>query len=377
MSKVTTEPFFFGQEDEIQIDPKKLPGSPQEQEEEQKSNLDTETKKQKEDVSIDDNKEEEHVDDSSFDFFGKPIKESKEDETTEEESSKKVTSEDVDYKGLTEYLVESGIWKDFEGREELEFNSETFQNLWKAQAENSAKEYIQEEKSQFGQAANQLLDYLKDGGTIEDFTSNYSQQLDIESIDLADDSGQEQVVKEYYESIGWKPEKIKKFIEGLKDNLELKSEAEDCKTKLVEAIESERQEMIKEQEAIAQDRKLRVESFNKSVRESIYKDSDLADREKKELDKFIFEYNYQDSQGNRYSEFMKKMGEINQDPKKYQKFLKLIKNFDTVEDKKITEKETTKKNWNFLKQGSNPLEGVQSREPVKEKKTASRAFKFQ
>lgn len=377
MSKVTTEPFFFGQEDEIQIDPKKLPGSPQEQEEEQKSNLDTETKKQKEDVSIEDTKEEEHVDNSSFDFFGKPIEESKDNETVEEESSKKVTSEDVDYKGLTEYLVESGIWKDFEGREELEFNSETFQNLWKAQAENSAKEYIQEEKSQFGQAANQLLDYLKDGGTIEDFTSNYSQQLDIESIDLAEDSGQEQVVKEYYESIGWKPEKIKKFIEGLKDNLELKSEAEDCKTKLVEAIESERQEMIKEQEAIAQDRKLRVESFNKSVRESIYKDSDLADREKKELDKFIFEYNYQDSQGNRYSEFMKKMGEINQDPKKYQKFLKLIKNFDTVEDKKITEKETTKKNWNFLKQGSNPLEGVQSREPVKEKKTASRAFKFQ
>ena len=135
--------------------------------------------------------------------------------------------------------------------------------------------------------------------------------------------------------------------------------------------------MIQEQEAIAQDRKLKADSFNKAVRNSIYRDTTLADREKKELDKFIYDYKYQDKQGNRYSEFMVKMNEINQNPFKYQKFLKMINNFDSYEDKKVAEKTEAKKTFNFLKEGSNPLAGAQSKDPIKQKSSGSPpAFKF-
>ena len=74
---------------------------------------------------------------------------------------------------------------------------------------------------------------------------------------------------------------------------------------------------------------------------------------------------------------MVRMNEINQDPRKYQKFLKFVKNIDAFESNKIAEKQTAKSTFNFLKKGSNPLEGATSKEPVKQRATGSPpAFKF-
>lgn len=383
MSTVKIEPFFFGSEEEsIQMNTQELPGAVQKQEnkEEKKSEVKpentTESKEetQEEEVVVEEEKEEENDSPDSFGFFGKTEKSSKEDKKKEVEEEK-LTADKVDYSGLTDFLIETGVFKDFEGKEAFEYNADTFKALWDAQAKNQVGELLNEERSQFGGAANQLIDYLKDGGTVEDFTANYSQQLDIASIDTSEEDGQERAVKEYYKSIDWSDAKIKKHLDRLKDDNELKEEAEDCKTKLVSEIESQREEMLKEQEAIAQDRKIRVETFNKQVREAIYKDADLADREKKELDKFVFDYKYQDKQGNKYSEFAVKMNEINQDSKKYAKFLKFVKNIEAFEDKKVAQKEADKKTFNFLKKGAT-LENAQTAEVVKQKTNSPPAFKF-
>lgn len=360
MSTVKVEPFFF-QEDGIQIAPNSLPGAVEENKDTQKETPETQAKP--ENTSEDDNSSE-GVINTGF-SFEKPEVQIEETEE-EEKETEKITSDKVEYKAISDFLIESGIWKDFEGKEDFEFNEESFQTMWEAQAKNQAAEILQEEKAQFGDTANQFIDYLKSGGTVDTFVENYSQQLDIQSIDITDEDGQEKIVKEYYESIGWKPEKIKKHIERIKDEVELKEEAEDCKSKLVEAIASEREEMIKEQEAIQKDKKLKFERFNKAVRETFYKDTTLAEREKKDLDKFVFDYKYQDQAGNRYSEFATKWNEINSDPTKYAKFLKFVKNFDSFEDKKETAKEENRKNFSFLKKGTS-LENVVSQEPVKQR----------
>ena len=380
MSTIKIEPFSFDTEEGgIQIKTEQLPGAIEESSEEREEKakpVTTKSEEKSEDVVIKETEEEEEDDNNDpLGFFGKNDKKS----FKEDEEEENLSSDKVDYKAFADYFVETGIWKDFEGREDIEYNEETFQALWKAQADNTVREYLTEERSQFGDAANQLIDYLKTGGTVDDFVANYTQQLDVASMDISDESGQEKAIKEYYRSLDWSDTKIKKHIERLKDSGEsdFKEEAEDCRNKLVEAIEAEREEMLREQEAINQDRKLRIEAFNKAVRNEIYKDADLADREKKELDRFIYEYKYQDNQGNKYSEFMVRMNEINQDPKKYQKFLKFVKNIDSFEDKKVAEKQTAKSTFNFLKKGSNPLEGATSKEPVKQKVSNSPpAFKF-
>jgi hypothetical protein len=158
----------------------------------------------------------------------------------------KLTSSDVEFKTLGDFLVESGIWKDFEGREEFEFTEDSFKTLWEAQARNSVGELLVEERNQFGSTANQLIDYLKNGGTVDDFVGNYTQQLDISSLDTTSPDGQEKAIKEYYSSLGWSDVKVKKHIERLKDSgaSEFQEEADDCKTKLVEAIEEEISRLI-------------------------------------------------------------------------------------------------------------------------------------
>lgn len=382
MSTVKIEPFYFGsEEDSIQLQTDELPGALQKQEadtkkeekpkptEEENQSQESVVEESEEDVveNEDDNTSE---DDNHYDplnLFPKSDKKVKKEVVAEKE---KVKSEDVDYQGITDFLIDTGVFKDFEGKDKFEYTAETFKTLWDAQAKNQVSEQIAEERAQFGGAANQLIDYLKDGGTVETFTENYSQQLDISSIDTKDEDGQERAVKEYYSSIGWKPEKIKKHIERLKDDTELAEEAEDCKSKLVEEIESQRAEMLKEQELVAKDRKIRVDTFNKQVREQIYKDDALADREKKELDKFVFDYKYQDNNGNKYSEFAVKMNEINQDSKKYAKFLKFVKNIEDFEKKSTVENATTKNNFSFLKKGTT-LEGAQTAEVVKKKQEGS------
>lgn len=384
MSTVKIEPFIFGSEDEgFQVQPENLPGAIKEsaetpekedKKEESKPAKVTDKEEKSKSVAIEkteepEEQEEAEDDDSNHDPLGLFGKAAKEDKNNDKEEEEKLSSDKIDYKAFTDFLVDSEVWRDFEGREDLEYNEETFKALWKVQAENTAREFISQEREQLGLPANQLLEYLKNGGTVDDFVDNYTQQLDVASMDTSDEGGQEKAIKEYYKSLDWSDSKIKKHIERLKDSgeSEFKEEAEDCRNKLIEAIEAEREEMIREQEAIAQDRKLRIEAFNKAVRNEIYKDSNLADREKKELDKFIYEYKYQDDQGNRYSEFMVKFNEINKDPKKYQKFLKFVKNIDTFEDASVAEKKAVSKTFNFLKQGGNPLEGAQSKEPVKQK----------
>ena len=289
----------------------------------------------------------------------------------------KITTDVVDFKALGDFLVETGIWKDFEGREEFDFSNESFQALWEAQAKNQVGELLNEERSQFGSVANQLIDYLKHGGTVDNFVSNYTQEIDFKSIDTSDEVGQEKIIKEYYKSLDWSDTKIKKHIERLKDagDGDFKEEADDCKTKLVEAIESEREEMLREQVKIDQDKKIQIDNFNKSIKKSIYEDANLADREKKDLEKFLFEHKYQDNQGNKYSEFNVKWEEIKTDPSKYAKLVKFIKNFDSFEDKAIIEKQTTKNTFQFLKKGTN-LEGAVSKEPTKQKQQTLQPFKF-
>lgn len=382
MSTVKIEPFVFGsEEDGIQLNPEVLPGAIQQEEQEEKPEPKTkvaESKTQTQETPQEEPEEDEDSDDSNspdpLGLFGGSSKK----KGDVEEEQEKLTTDKVDYKAFADFLIETEVWKDFEGRDEIEYNEQTFQALWKAQADNTAREYLIEERSQFGDAANQLIDYLKHGGTVDDFVSNYTQQLDVASIDVSDEDGQERIIKEYYKSLDWSDSKIKKHVERLKDSgeSEFREEAEDCKNKLVEAIEAERAEMIREQEEIAQDRRLRAEAFNKAVRDNIYKDPDLAEREKKELDRFIYDYKYQDNNGNRYSEFMVKMNEISQDPRKYQKFIKFVKNIENFEDKKVAEKEAARKTFNFLKEGGNPLAGATSKEPVKQKQTSPPAFKF-
>lgn len=366
MSEVKITPFSFGESDEdiAQVQADTLPGA-------------TEPKKEEEDKSQKTEKEEVKPEKGGLSFFDPGEEEIDEEDASDSlglfgdkpKKEEKISTEEVEYSAIKDFLIENGIWQDWEGSESTELNAETFQKLWEAQAENKAKTYIEEEVSQFGETASQLMTYLKAGGNVETFLENHNQQLDIASIDITEEDGQEKVISTFYESIGKSKDWIKKQINRLKDEGEesFKEEAEDCKSKLKEELDSQREELIREQQAIQKERQLQVEAFNKNLRTAIHSDPDAAEREKKELDKFLFDYKYQDDGGTKYSEYYKKFIEIQQDPKKYHKLVRFIKDFENFEDKKKTEKEVKAKTFKFLRTSQETVSNFDEKTPVKEK----------
>ncbi len=372
MSEVKITPFSFGESDEdiAQVQADTLPGATEPKKEEEDKSQKTEkeeVKPEKGGLSFFDPGEEETDDEEdasdSLGLFGdKPKKE-------EKVEDKKISTEEVEYSAIKDFLIENGIWQDWEGSESTVLNAETFQKLWEAQAENKAKHYVTEEVSQFGETASQLMQYLKAGGDVNQFLDNHNQQLDVASIDVTSEDGQEKAISTFYESIGKSKEWIKKQINRLKDDGEdtFKEEAEDCIDKLKEELDSQRQELIREQQQAQKERQLQVEAFNKNLRTAIHSDPDAAEREKKELDKFLFDYKYQDDGGTKYSEYYKKFIEIQQDPKKYHKLVRFVKDFENFEDKKKTEKEVKAKTFKFLRTSQETVSNFDEKTPVKEK----------
>lgn len=274
----------------------------------------------------------------------------------------------IDYKDIVNYLVEEGIFSDFEGREEVELDEKTFPELLKEQVKFITSKAIEEEKQSFGSTASQLLDYLKNGGSIEQFTKNYSQEVDITSLDLENTNNQERVIRDYYEAIGWEDAKINKYITRLKDEGEdeFKQESQECQSKLVKEIQAEREQILKEQEDANLERKQYIETFNKKTKEAIYKELEISDKEKKELENYLYKHTVKDEQGRTYSDFYKDFVSIQKDPIKYAKLVSIIKNFDKVETKEKVENQANKKVFNFLKTSStNQLSSTQSVEPEK------------
>lgn len=187
MSEVKITPFSFGESDEdiAQVQADTLPGATEPKKEEEDKSQKTEkeeVKPEKGGLSFFDPGEEETDDEEdasdSLGLFGdKPKKE-------EKVEDKKISTEEVEYSAIKDFLIENGIWQDWEGSESTELNAETFQKLWEAQAENKAKHYVTEEVSQFGETASQLMEYLKAGGDVNQFLDNHNQQLLLLQVEL-------------------------------------------------------------------------------------------------------------------------------------------------------------------------------------------------
>lgn len=275
----------------------------------------------------------------------------------EEQDSKEkgINQESVDFNSMAQMLIDNGVWGDWDGRDKQDLTQEDFTNLWFEQAEYAAKQAIAQEKEKFGKDANEFIEFLKNGGNLEELATQYRQELDIKSLDLSDDSNKERVIREYYESLGRKKEQIDKHINRLKDSgkEEFDEEAEICKEGLVSAIQEERQTIVEEQARIAEDKRLQAETFNKQLKAEIHKSESIHEKDKKAIDKFYFEPKYTDSQGNKYTEFQKTFMEFQKDPKKWAKVVQFFQNPEQFENKTVVENKTTNKIYKFFKDSTN------------------------
>ena len=318
-----------------------------------------------------DEEKEKIIDEEGDEKVVKKEKPVKKQEKPVENKKEEPSESSVEVKSLVDYFISQGIWQDFEGREDIEdseWNDELFKKIQDWQVKTKAEELYENEVGRGGETAKEIIEFVKNGGNPKEISKLFQEQVDIENIDTSTEDGQTLIIKEYYERLGWKPEKINRYIERLKDDgaESFKAEAEDFKDQILKAVQDERKEVLKQQEQRYAQRQAYLEEFNTQVKETIFKDfEDLNDRERKEVFKFLSTPAFKDEEGNTYTALQVKYQEIQKDPKKYAKFVKLLFQFDDLEksiEKKVQTKEVTKI-ASFLKKNQSNL-GNRSSEDV-------------
>jgi hypothetical protein len=198
--------------------------------------------------------------------------------------------------------------------------------------------------------------------------------VEIAELDHTDLTQAEEIIKTECEAKGWSKKRTQSYIESLKDqgNDTFAEVAQEAKQSLVEAFEEEREQLIAQQKYNDEQRKIQREAVIKKVREEIQNFNE-PDREKREIEDFWLKPKYQNGD-RKYSEFEKISNEIYNDPVKFAKFVKIIKNFDKVTESSKTEKQVKKETFEFLLSGQKDLGKNNNQTPESEKKSKQKGI---
>lgn len=304
-----------------------------------------------------------------------------EDEPSEKPKKKvtKAKGDEINYKAHVDYLISTGKWKDWEGREDLDnISEEDYTKLIELQDEARLKERFDEEISTVGDVGKYIIEYTKNGGKAEDIVSLFREQRDIQSLDLTSPEDQEEAIRAYLEFQGETEEDIKDAIETAKDKGSdyFENLAKKRHQRLLDINRQEIEQSIENQKELRKRQEESVKQFNSSIKNNIYKSEDLTDSEKKQLEKFMLSYDYQLQDGKKVTSLYAKILEIQQDPSKLIKLAQFVSDMGKYEQKvaKKVEKEVTKKTFNFINSSQDMKHKKDSISPDVEKSKSINPF---
>lgn len=221
-------------------------------------------------------------------------------------------------KSTVDYLIEQGLWQDFEGREELDVDEETYAKLVAQQDSlrvNSMFEELVDSTGPFGKA---IIDYVKNGGSPDEIIDLFKEQKQVESIPLDSADGQKEMVKHYYsEVLGWKPEKIEKYISGLILSNELENESKEVKELFGSYYKKEADRLSKEQNDYVAKQKEAEVAFETNIKSTIKERKDLSIAEKKTVEDYLLNYDQRLPNGNLVNKFYVNFAKMQANPQDY------------------------------------------------------------
>lgn len=127
-------------------------------------------------------------------------------------------------------------------------------------------------KPQYADDRIQKLDeYVKAGGKFEDFYSAQQEMMNLDNIDIEEESNQKAVVRELLKRSGYSDDKINRRIERFEDADMLEEEAEDALERLKEIHQKELEDAQREQYEYQQAQEQQAHEFFTNVSKSIDK----------------------------------------------------------------------------------------------------------
>lgn len=225
------------EEEETKID---LEGVGEELSEEELNNIRKNTKTETEEEKEEELEEEDKEVKSKS--KAKPKTTTKE-ETVEEEEPEESTDETTIVTGFFDSLSEKLGWDDIEDDDKPKTVEDLIDYFNDVIEENSVPQYASEE-------VEQLDKFVKNGGNLRDYFSIDS-EVDLDDIDLEDESNQKLVLKEFLKEKGFNTKQIEKKLTKYEEAGILEDESQDAAEALKDIRESKKQQLLKDQENAA------------------------------------------------------------------------------------------------------------------------------
>lgn len=225
------------EEEETKID---LEGVGEELSEEELNNIRKNTKTETEE------EKEEELEEVKSKSKAKPkttTKEETEEPEVEEEEPEESTDETTIVTGFFDSLSEKLGWDDIEDDDKPKTVEDLIDYFNDVIEENSVPQYASEE-------VEQLDKFVKNGGNLRDYFSIDS-EVDLDDIDLEDESNQKLVLKEFLKEKGFNTKQIEKKLTKYEEAGILEDESQDAAEALKDIRESKKQQLLKDQENAA------------------------------------------------------------------------------------------------------------------------------
>lgn len=223
------------------------------------NNIEVKNKKEKpvEEDTEEEEVEEEDIEDKPKRKPGRPRKEETIEEETEEEEEVEDNNEENVVTNFFDAMAEKLNWEFEEGEEKPKSVDELINYFQNVIEENSKPEYSSEE-------VEALDNFVKQGGDLKKYLT-IDAELDLDDIDIEDETNQKLVVKQLLKEKGFSTKKIDKLVSRYEEAGLLEDEAQDALEDLKEIKEEKKKQLLEDQKKAYQIQLQRQQQFYDNV----------------------------------------------------------------------------------------------------------------
>ena len=224
-----------------------------------KNNIEVKNKKEKpvEEGTEEEEIEEEDIEDKPKRKPGRPRKEETIEEETEEEEGVEDNNEENVVTNFFDAMAEKLNWEFEEDEDKPKSVDELINYFQNVIEENSKPEYSSEE-------VETLDNFVKQGGDLKKYLT-IDAELDLDDIDIEDETNQKLVVKQLLKEKGFSTKKIDKLVSRYEEAGLLEDEAQDALEDLKEIKEEKKKQLLEDQKKAYQIQLQRQQQFYDNV----------------------------------------------------------------------------------------------------------------
>ena len=201
--------------------------------------------------------EEEDIEDKSKRKPGRPRKEETIEEEAEEEEEVEDNNEENVVTNFFDAMAEKLNWEFEEGEDKPKNVDELINYFQNVIEENSKPEYSSEE-------VEALDNFVKQGGDLKKYLT-IDAELDLDDIDIEDETNQKLVVKQLLKEKGFSTKKIDKLVSRYEEAGLLEDEAQDALEDLKEIKEERKKQLLEDQKKAYREQLQRQQQFYDNV----------------------------------------------------------------------------------------------------------------